>query len=163
MRGVMLCSVLVLLFIATSAPAETWRFAVSGDSRNCGDLVMPAIAAGVKSDRAAFYWHLGDFRRLSKIDEDMHVTSFDEYRRVAWSDFIDHQLQAFAPVPVYLAIGNHELNDRTRSEFLAQFAKWFPEHRTYYDWRTGSTSSRWTMRRRTCSTTSRSRGSSASW
>jgi len=23
----------------------TWRFIVSGDSRNCGDVVMPAIAA----------------------------------------------------------------------------------------------------------------------
>ena len=29
-----------------------WRFAVSGDSRNCGDVVMPAIAAGVVTTEA---------------------------------------------------------------------------------------------------------------
>ena len=44
----------VLLLLASSASAQTWRFAVAGDSRNCGDVVMPAIAAGVKTDRAAF-------------------------------------------------------------------------------------------------------------
>lgn len=27
-------------------PGATWRFAVAGDSRNCGDIVMPAIAEG---------------------------------------------------------------------------------------------------------------------
>ena len=44
---------------AATAP---WTFAVSGDSRNCGDFVMPAIAAKVKAENDAFYWHLGDFR-----------------------------------------------------------------------------------------------------
>ena len=49
----------------------TWTFAVSGDSRNCGDFVMPAIAAKVKAENDAFYWHLGDFRWMSSEDEDM--------------------------------------------------------------------------------------------
>ena len=44
---------------------STWTFAVSGDSRNCGDFVMPAIAARVKAQKDAFYWHLGDFRWMS--------------------------------------------------------------------------------------------------
>ena len=41
----------------------TWRFLVSGDSRNCGDVVMPGIAETAKKNQAAFYWHLGDLRR----------------------------------------------------------------------------------------------------
>src|ERR1700747_1332848 len=41
---------------AKAQPAPTqpavgeWSFAVSGDSRNCGDFVMPAIAAKVKAE-----------------------------------------------------------------------------------------------------------------
>ncbi len=62
---------LLVLSLASSASGQTWRFAVAGDSRNCGDVVMPAIAAGVKAERAAFYWHLGDFRALYRMDEDM--------------------------------------------------------------------------------------------
>ena len=48
-----------------------WSFAVSGDSRNCGDIVMPAIAKSAHADNAAFYWHLGDFRALYAPDEDL--------------------------------------------------------------------------------------------
>jgi len=53
---------------AQSAPASgsAWTFAVSGDSRNCGDFVVPAIAAKVKAENDAFYWHLGDFRWISQ-------------------------------------------------------------------------------------------------
>ena len=29
---------------------STWRFAVSGDSRNCGDVVMAAIAKKVRAE-----------------------------------------------------------------------------------------------------------------
>src|SRR6266849_1075015 len=50
----------------------TWRFIVSGDSRNCGDVVMPAIAAhSLERYQPSFYWHLGDLRAIYKIDEDM--------------------------------------------------------------------------------------------
>src|SRR5215475_16145893 len=58
---------------------ETLSFAVSGDSRNCGDIVMPGIAAGVRSDHAKFYWHLGDFRANYDFDQDL--LSAAEYRR----------------------------------------------------------------------------------
>jgi len=52
-------------------PGESWRFVVSGDSRNCGDVVMPGIAAGAKLDGASFYWHLGDLRAIYDFDQDM--------------------------------------------------------------------------------------------
>ena len=38
---------------STSAPGA-WQFAVSGDSRNCGDVVMPAIAADALSHQVSF-------------------------------------------------------------------------------------------------------------
>src|SRR5271155_2497607 len=80
-----------------SQPA-TWNFAVSGDSRNCGDVVMPAIAAGVKQTGAAFYWHLGDFRAIYDFDEDMqHQPEHREkpltiaaYLQTAWDDFLQN-------------------------------------------------------------------------
>ena len=49
----------VLVFTTASAVGQTtdatWSFAVSGDSRNCGDFVMPAIAAATKAERDEFY------------------------------------------------------------------------------------------------------------
>ena len=51
--------------------STAWKFAISGDSRNCGDIVMPAIAQGVLQSGAEFYWHLGDFRAIYTFDEDM--------------------------------------------------------------------------------------------
>ena len=49
---------------------DAWTFAVSGDSRNCGDVVMPSIAAAAAQNNAAFYWHLGDLRAIYAVDED---------------------------------------------------------------------------------------------
>jgi calcineurin-like phosphoesterase family protein len=117
------------LLIPLCASAQTWRFAVSGDSRNCGDVVMPAIAAGAKADRAAFYWHLGDFRALYLIDEDMSRVAarpynFLTYFSAAWPDFIRNQVAPFAPLPVFLGIGNHELVQKTRGDYVSQFADW---------------------------------------
>ncbi len=65
---VLLCS---CSLAAQNRPSRAWKFAVSGDSRNCGDIVMPAIAAGVHKSGAVFYWHLGDFRAIYELDEDM--------------------------------------------------------------------------------------------
>jgi hypothetical protein len=137
--------------------ADTWSFAVSGDSRNCGDIVMPAIAAGVRKDGAKFYWHLGDFRATYDFDEDLLAAARDkhlaiaDYHRIEWQDFIAQQLDPFADIPVYLAIGNHELiSPKTRAEYLEQFSDWLDsptiraqrlrddphDHklRTYYHW-----------------------------
>ncbi|HXJ94525.1 MAG TPA: hypothetical protein VMT20_16890 [Terriglobia bacterium] len=123
-------------------PEGAWSFAVSGDSRNCGDVVMPAIAAGALRNNVKLYWHLGDFRAMYGVDEDMQALygkslSSDEYRRIGWGDFLAHQIAPFGLLPVYLGIGNHELykdqdkskpqaqNDaQSRADFRAQFGYW---------------------------------------
>jgi hypothetical protein len=127
---------LAILWCGDSALAQSsdeWSFGVSGDSRNCGDMVMPGIAAGVRSDGARFYWHLGDFRANYDFDQDLlssteyknkHLSIFD-YQRIEWQDFIAQQLRPFGETPVYLGIGNHELiPPKTRADFLQQFADW---------------------------------------
>ena len=118
-----------LAFVQSNAAAD-WTFAVSGDSRNCGDVVMPAIAEGVKRDGAEFYWHLGDYRAIYDFDQDykqLHPTaSIENYEENAWQDFIEHQLEPFGKVPVYLALGNHETTPpKTRSEAIQDFADWW--------------------------------------
>ena len=114
----------------SAATGASWTFAVSGDSRNCGDFVMPAIAARVKSEGDAFYWHLGDFRWMSQPDEDLVAMqgtakplSVDEYRQVAWDDFLTHQLASFRDFPVFLGRGNHEsVAPMTRDRYIAKFS-----------------------------------------
>jgi hypothetical protein len=112
-----------------SAPT-TWSFALSGDSRNCGDFVMPAIAAKVKAEHDDFYWHLGDFRWISHVDEDLiainhrsNPFSEEDYRRNAWDDFLTHQIAAFGDVPVFLGRGNHEtVHPMTRTGYIDKFS-----------------------------------------
>jgi hypothetical protein len=115
-------------------PEGTWRFIVSGDSRNCGDVVMPAIATqAIEKYQPAFYWHLGDLRAIYKIDEDMAGAaqktggslSCESYHKNAWQDFIDHQIVPFGTTRFYLGIGNHEvIPPKTATEFSAQFKDW---------------------------------------
>jgi len=138
----LLLSFLVLKPLATLAlltipvlAQETWRFAVSGDSRNCGDIVMPAIASGVLKSGAEFYWHLGDFRAIYEFDEDMvppaklnlphKGMNISTYLNAAWPDFIVHQLDPFGELPIFLGMGNHEtVFPATREAWLIQFADW---------------------------------------
>jgi hypothetical protein len=141
----------------TAANAATeWRFAVSGDSRNCGDITMPTIAQKVNNSQAQFYWHLGDFRAIYDFDQDMKERpsalglTIIGYETTAWDDFIANQVSPFR-VPVFLGIGNHEtIPPKTRADYLAQFADWLnapiikdqrlrdnpTDHRlkTYYHW-----------------------------
>jgi hypothetical protein len=145
---------------AAQGPAPAWKFVVGGDSRNCGNVVMPAVAAGATAAGAAFYWHLGDFRALYDFDEDLlqarriageKSLAIAEYQKAAWDDFIQSQVAPFGTIPVYLAIGNHELvAPKSRLEYLAQFGDWLStppiqgqrlkddpkDHRvkTYYHW-----------------------------
>lgn len=113
-----------------------FRFAVSGDSRNCGDVVMPAIAAGAKKSGASFYWHLGDFRALYNFDEDIqhqpeHIAaplSISAYEQIAWDDFLQNQIAPFGDLPVFLGIGNHEtVPPHTREQYIVQFADWLEQ------------------------------------
>jgi Calcineurin-like phosphoesterase len=131
-----LLSQLVLVLVTSSlgqtkrVPATgSWKFAVSGDSRNCGDVVMPSIARMVREEGAAFYWHLGDYRAIYDFDQDYKArkpnTTIVQYEVGAWPDFIQRQLGPFGDLPLYLALGNHEtIPPKTRSEAIPQFADW---------------------------------------
>ncbi len=137
----------------------TWYFAVSGDSRNCGDVVMPAIAADAHKHDVAFYWHLGDLRRISAPDQDFlqertmedKPTDLADYEKHAWDDFIENQIKPWADTPFYLGIGNHEVTPpKTRAAFVQQFREYLDrpdlkeqrlkdnakaiEPKTYYHW-----------------------------
>ena len=137
----------------------TWHFVASGDSRNCGDVVMPGIAETAKKNQAAFYWHLGDLRATYTVDEDiLHQPEYlarpptmDEYLNIEWQDYIDSQIAPFGSIPFFVGIGNHEvIPPKTREGFLLQFADWLnspvlraqrmldhPEDhilRTYFHW-----------------------------
>jgi hypothetical protein len=111
-------------------PAEIpWTFMVSGDSRNCGDVVMPSIAAAAHANHAAFYWHLGDLRAIYDFDEDyrsLHPkAAIIEYEKSAWVDFQRSQIEPFGETPFFLGIGNHEtIPPKTREEFTLTFADW---------------------------------------
>jgi hypothetical protein len=95
---------------------------------------MPLIAQGARRHQVDFYWHLGDFRRMTDVDEDIQhqyygTLTLDDYRRNAWGDFIANQIVPFGALPVYLGIGNHELykdadRDKSRADYVAQFAYW---------------------------------------
>ena len=128
----------------------SWFFAVSGDSRDCGDLIVPKIAAAIAREGgrapAEFYWHLGDFRRLFDVDCDMAKredpgydcvarpagrvgsVAMDGYLERAWPDFIAHQVTPFGALPVFLGIGNHEVGaGRTRDDYRRQFRRWLTQ------------------------------------
>jgi hypothetical protein len=160
--GVSLAFIFVLAARAgrtQESPGGTWRFVASGDSRNCGDVVMPGIAETAKKNHAAFYWHLGDLRRISAVDEDIQhqperlakPSAMDEYLSMAWQDYIDSQVAPFGSIPFFVGIGNHEVTSpKTREAFLLQFADWldspvlraqrlkdFPDDhllKSYYHW-----------------------------
>src|SRR5438309_8415941 len=134
-------AVLTALLVSTAsaqAPLQQknnldWKFAVSGDSRNCGDVIMPSIAASAVKNEAAFYWHLGDLRAIYGIDEDYQnspehrgkTIQKDEYLKGAWDDFIHNQISAFGSMPVFVGIGNHETTPpKTRQQFADKFAQW---------------------------------------
>jgi hypothetical protein len=160
----LLCSGIAL---ARGPSSPAFKFAVSGDSRNCGDVVMPAIAAGARKEGVDFYWHLGDFRAVYMFDEDMLPPAklglpprgiplnVSTYLASAWPDFIAHQIAPFGDLALFLAIGNHEMiAPSTREAWLIQFADWLEnpiiraqrikddpaDHKlhTYYHWIKGN-------------------------
>ena len=139
--------------------ATTWTFAASGDSRNCGDVIMPAIAADAIRRNVAFYWHLGDLRKISAPDQDFlqersvegKTTDLADYEENAWPDFIKNQIDPWGDVPFFLGIGNHETTKpKSRAAFLQEFHDYLnrtelkeqrlkddpkaTEPRTYFHW-----------------------------
>jgi hypothetical protein len=126
-----LCTSSILVNAQPAKPAvQKWTFAVSGDSRNCGDFVMPVIAARVQAEGDAFYWHLGDFRAIYQLDQDLvsmqptgSTLTLAQYQPIAWDDFRAHQLVAFGKFPVFLGRGNHEtIKPMTRELYVSKFA-----------------------------------------
>lgn len=138
------------------APAGgSWYFAVSGDSRDCGDVIMPRIAQLIADNRKAnlpamveFYWHLGDLRAIYRIDCDMakrrdpqtrcaqpppsNLAPDAPYLASAWLDYIAYQIRPFEKVgvPFVLGIGNHELaTPKTRADFQQEFKEWLTQER----------------------------------
>src|SRR5450756_645661 len=117
-------SALAQVALAQALPAVVWAFAVSGDSRDCGDLVMPKIARAIEGEAggpaAELYWHLGDFRRMYDIDCDilkradpaydclkrptasLPDQAMGDYLTAAWGDFVEYQLKPFGKTPVLL-------------------------------------------------------------
>jgi hypothetical protein len=98
---------------------------------------------------------LGDYRAIYDFDQDIKARNptinVITYEDSAWKDFIERQLKPFGDLPVYLALGNHELiPPKTRTEALLQFADWYDasdlskqrladdpsdhELRAYYHW-----------------------------
>ena len=151
--------ILNLNFMKAQDSSHPWNFAVSGDSRNCGDVIMPAIAADAKKHDAAFYWQLGDLRRTSGPDEDFIAeknhegkpADLAEYEKDEWDDFIQNQIQPWGDVPYYLGIGNHEVTSpKSRAAFVEKFHAYLDrpdvreqrlkdnhndeEAKTYYHW-----------------------------
>src|ERR1700720_3591496 len=100
-RGLSVVAVVFALSLAVQpasaqqSASGAWGFLVSGDSRNCGDVVMPGIAETARKNQAAFYWHLGDLRLTSNFDEDIahqpeHIAKplgITEYESIEWPDF----------------------------------------------------------------------------
>jgi len=114
---------------AAQTADSSWTFAVSGDSRNCGDFVVPAIAARVMAEKDEFYWHLGDFRAISAPDQDLvsmlptgTQLAKADYQKMAWDDFLKHQMASFGSFPVFLGRGNHEtVKPMTRDGYVTEF------------------------------------------
>jgi Calcineurin-like phosphoesterase len=128
-----LFSLISIACTAQQPSPSSWSFAVSGDSRNCGDVVMPAIASDANKHSVAFYWHLGDLRKISGPDQDFveqrtqqgKATDLADYERHAWDDFIQNQIKPWGDTPFFLGIGNHETTPpKTRALFVARFRKY---------------------------------------
>jgi hypothetical protein len=125
------CVTAMLLIVAVSTQARAaprsvpWTFVVSGDSRNCGDVVMPSIAVGTQYSRARFYWHLGDLRFIRDFDQDYRQlnpnATIAEYLADAWIDAQRNQLEPFGDIPV---IREQRLRDDPHDHRV----------RTYYHW-----------------------------
>jgi len=108
-------------------PTSTWTFAVSGDSRNCGDLVVPTIAADVSTHAPQFYWHLGDFRFIALVDEDMqcgptHENQRPAYEKHEWKDMqelLAYEEREWRKVQERLAYEKHAWEDFTQYQARA--------------------------------------------
>jgi 3',5'-cyclic AMP phosphodiesterase CpdA len=88
-----------------ASAAFGWSFAVCGDSRDDKDGIFPRILAAVRDSDMDFLLHTGDLERPGGAR--------------SWKAF--KAKTAGFPKPLYVAIGNHELNSSSREEFARFF------------------------------------------
>jgi len=95
-----------------SKPAGgTWRFVVSGDSRNCGDVVMPGLRERRRKIRPvllAFGRICGPSTLSTKTSNtaEYRETAIDcGLRKHCVADFIDSQIAPFGSIPFFVALG----------------------------------------------------------
>ena len=101
---------------ADASPASSWKFVVGGDSRNCGDVIMPVVAAGANSAGASFLLApRGLPGALHDFDEDLPRRSARSPARSRWRSSTTSAARGttssrasslpFGSIPVYPAIG----------------------------------------------------------
>jgi hypothetical protein len=151
-----------LIVLAPEPPSKgSWYFAVSGDSRDCGDVIMPKIARAIANERkeapVEFYWHLGDLRAIYRVDCDMAkrddpsakcaqdaskseqvLMKNEKYVERAWQDFKDFQIKPFANAKIdfILGIGNHDvIPPKAQELFRKDFATWLQQKMLLDQWK----------------------------
>ncbi len=130
--GVAVLVALLAQGAAAAAPAEPraarWSFTVAGSSSDCGDLVMPAIAAAARRTQARFHWHLGESRNGTTPDRDFLMErryqttatapNRGDYQHLAIGDAIEHQFLPFGDLPLYIGLGGRDdLRPMSRLEY----------------------------------------------
>ncbi len=96
---------LLLIFLLTGQGAFGWSFGVCGDSRDDSHGVFPRILSAVEKSDMEFLLHTGDLERFGGT--------------ASWQTFRD-KTKDF-PKPLFLVIGNHELQGSTAEEFARFF------------------------------------------
>ena len=95
----------LLILLVRGHVAFGWSFAVCGDSRDDSHGVFPRILAAVEKSDMAFLLHTGDLERSGGT--------------VSWQTFRERTKRF--PKPLFLVIGNHELQGATAVEFARFF------------------------------------------
>ena len=99
--GIVFCALVTYQQCLSAQSSDNWSFAVSGDSRNCGDIVMPGIAEGVRADKAQFYWHLGDYRATYDFKEirpaNIPAQTVERYRSKQLQACFEENKSTYAP------------------------------------------------------------------
>jgi hypothetical protein len=103
---------------ASAARAARFSFTVAGSSSDCGDVVMPAIAAAARRTQTRFHWHLGESRNGTTPDRDFLMErryqttatapNRGDYQHLAIADAIEHQFRPFGDLPLYIGIGGRD-------------------------------------------------------
>lgn len=98
-------SALLLAALLWATAAHAWSFGVCGDSRDDKNGIFPGILAAVRDSDMEFLLHTGDLERPGG--------------KKSWEAF-KAKTAGFGK-PLYVGIGNHEIQGGTREEFARFF------------------------------------------